>query len=516
KNRLGFITGIVVLAVILTSCGDSFLNTKPKDSISLSNFYASNAQVEASTNILYDAPWFGWNNKASWSITEMQAGNGRSYSNDVVSFNDFSTQGDNPVIGSGWASLWTVNAQSNALINNLPQRVASEVDQSTIDNALGEAHLMRAAAYFYLVRTWGPVPIITNNLDHVEDPAIPLNRVQDIYQFMRNDLQFCIDNCVDIASGLNTGHVTSGSAKAMLAKVALYQEDYDTARQMSEEVINSGQFQLLEDYSALFKVENNNNLETIIALQWAGDSYGVQNSIQASSAYNNEITGTGDGYSVLGPTIDIQRAYESGDQRRKPSIMLGGAHYPGILSDDGGYTVPEDVNAQGTNAAMKKYVVGTPTDQGGAGAAQASVINTYILRYADLLLIHAESILANSQSTSDPAALESFNKVRERAGLQGKTSITMDDILHERRIELAFESDYWYDLGRIDRSKAIEMISNQERGTFANTPREDPPVINSIMLNPSAEDFLLPYPSPVVAVNDNFTKDPVPYDFGDE
>jgi hypothetical protein len=504
------------LAVVVLSCGNGFLNTSPEDSPSAANFYKTNQQVANSTDILYGAPWFNFNDKFKWAAGGLQGGNIRSYSDDVTNFGDFTLikrgqgGGTNQVLGKGWSSLWTVVAQANSLINNLPKRVGSGVSKATLSQALGEAHVMRALAYFYLVRLWGPIPIIKNNLKHVYDTDVPRYKTSDVYKFIINDLQFGIKNCKVVASGLyNGGHVTSGSAKALLSKVYLAQHNYKQAQQLSQEVINSGEFQLLDNYADLFKTQNNNNLETIIALQWkASTQYGWGNSNEAYFAYNSKITGVGTGYSEIGPTLDLQNAYEKGDKREKPSIMLPGYHYNDILKSEGGYTVPNDVNAQGTDASIKKYVVGTPDDNNGQGAAQSRNINTYMLRYADVLLINAEAAFRNGDMGQ---ALKSINKVRERAGLNDYSSLTLDKILHERRIEFAVESKYWYTLERLDRQKATKMISNQERGTYANAPKHNPPTIYSIKIASSAIRWLLPYPEEDVTKDPYFKKPPQSY-----
>lgn len=506
---------------VMSSCSEEFLERPPEDGIALDNFYSSEEELVANTNTLYGSPWFNFNTKAFWSITELSSGNARTYSGDVVNFYNFTITGDNGVLTDGWSSLWSVIAQSNAIINFLPDRVSADVPQEVVNNTLGEAHFMRAVAYFYLVRIWGPVPIIEDNLDHVYDSQIPTNRVEDIYTFMESDLQFAIQNCYSKVRGANyeaNAHVSSGSAKALKAKVHLYQGEYAEARQLSQEVINSGEFKLYggpelpsKSYNDLFLTANDNNEESVAALQWtASGGYGYGNAMQASFAISSAITGTGDGYGVIGPTIDLQEAYETGDERRKATIMLAGDFYPTLRAADGGYTVPDDVNAQNTQAGIKKYVVGTPGDNNGDSASQSAGNNTYIMRYSDVLLINAEAILAGGASTSDPQALASFNAVRQRAGLGSFPSITLEDILHERRIEFAIEGDYWFDLGRINRQMAIDMISNQERGTYATDGSGE---VYTEMYTPAADDFTLPYPSVDVALNPRLIEEPVPYDF---
>lgn len=527
KKYIKYLGGLAVMTCITaTSCKKEFFSKAPEDAITLDNFYQTADQVQSSTNGLYNNVWFSWNNKASWAITELSSGNARTYSSDVVAFGNFSVTGDNTELSNAWVSLFTVIAQSNALINNLPAKVPASVPAAVVNNALGEAHFMRATAYFYLVRLFGNVPIIENSLDYVNNFQINTNPVSDVYKFIENDLLFAEANCTKMirsGSSVAQGHVSSGSATAMLSKVYLYQQKYTEARSAAEKVINSGEFKLLgldvagKTYTDLFETANNNNEESVAALQWAaGAPYGHGNSMQASFAINSVITGTGDGYSVIGPTIDLQKAYEPGDKRLHGTIMLAGDKYPELNQAAGGFTVPADVNSQNTKAGIKKYVTGTPADNGGKGGAQSTGNNTYVMRYAEVLLIEAEAVLGTGSSTSDAAALVPFNKVRQRAGLNALPAITKNDILHERRIELAIEGDYWFDLGRIDGFNATShplaaaIIGNQERGTYSN---DNPPVVYSQKTPIPADGFLFPYPTTEVAANPKLKEAPVPYKF---
>jgi hypothetical protein len=79
----------VLPAILFTCCKKDFFNRPPEDAVTVGNFYQTTQQVQASTNALYAAPWFGWNSKAGWSISELASGNGRTYSSDVSAFGDF-------------------------------------------------------------------------------------------------------------------------------------------------------------------------------------------------------------------------------------------------------------------------------------------------------------------------------------------------------------------------------------------------------------------------------------------
>jgi len=403
---------------------------------------------------------------------------------------------------------------------------------------------MRGVAYFYLVRTFGNVPLVENPLQDLSDfQTVPTNPVTDVYQIIVNDLLFAEANCLHNTA--STGKGDSGSASAMLAKVYLYMQDYVGAEKEAEKVIASGEFSLAPNFGDLFITINNNNPESILAMQWIyNGGYDYGNSIQASWAFSTTITGTGDGYGTLGPTIDLQNAFkaEGGDTvRRHYTLMLPGSFYPEIDFSAGGYTLPTSASSQGTDAEPKKYVIGTPTDpdNNGKTAFQAAGDNTYIIRYADVLLIEAEAILGQqanpgaghgiplTATTSNATALKYFNMVRARSGVPAATSITYAQLLLERRLEFALEQDYWFDLCRIDgfnqptisggtlsspHPTAEAIIATQERGTY-NNPYPDQTSINSMKYTFNDADFYFSVPVTESQSDPNLLKAPVKYNF---
>ncbi len=525
-----------------------FLTGHPKTSRRSGPIIKRLAEVQSSTNILYAAPWFGFNGKAFLAVGDLQAGNAVCYAGtdgEFDAFRNFSQGNATLAVQSTWNSLYTVIAQANALLNNLPSAAPASVPKAVVNNALGEARLMRAAAYFYLVRLFGNVPIITDPSAFVGSfQTVPTNPVTDVYKFMILDLQFAEANCTPNVA--NTGHVSSASASGLLAKVYLYEQDYADAKTEAEKVINSGEFGLMGldfsgSYAGIFEYAGNNNKESMIALQWTSNGgYGFGNQIQsviADGENGNYLTGTGDGYGELGPSWDLQDAFvAAGDSiRRHGCIMLGGDYYVELHKATGGYTVPLAVNEQGVHAAMKKYVVGTPADNNGNSAAQATANNTYLLRYADVYLIEAEAIMglgANtapgggipmSTSSSDPTALKYLNLVRQRAGLAALNSFTYQQLINERRLEFAIEADYWYDLQRLDgfnnphHPTAIGIISGQNRGdsngagTAANNYTDYQR--NIVMVTPTDASFLMPVPATDAAADPALLQPPVPYKF---
>jgi hypothetical protein len=548
KKHIKYLIGVVaLLGVAASGCKKAFFNRPPENQITVGTYYQTAAQVQSSTDILYAAPWFGFNGKAFLAISDLQSGNVRCYAGtdgEFDPFRNFSEGNATQAVQSTWNSLYTVVAQANALINNLPTAAAA-VAPAVVNNALGEAHLLRAAAYFYLVRLFGNVPIITDPAPFVGTfQTVPTNPVADVYTFMVNDLKFAEANCtVGVAT---TGHVSSGSASGLLAKVYLYKQDYANAKLEAEKTINGGEFGLVGidaagTYVNLFETAFNNNKESMVALQWTSNGgYGFGNQIQsviADGENGNALTGTGDGYGELGPTWDLQDAYKAaGDIVRKHgTIMLGGDVYPELHKATGGYTVPLAINEQGVHAGNKKYVVGTPADNNGSSAAQATSNNTYILRYADVYLIEAEAIMGLAKnpgvghgidtnfSSTDATALKYLNLVRQRAGLAAKASFTYRDLIKERRLEFALEGDYWYDLQRIDGfnsathpvAEAIIAVQNRGDSSGAGTAAANyTDFTRNIQFIPAVDaNFLMPIPSTDVAADPALLKAPVPFKF---
>ncbi|MDP4265085.1 MAG: RagB/SusD family nutrient uptake outer membrane protein [Bacteroidota bacterium] len=552
KLKIKYLMGLGALVIMVsTGCKKDFFNRPPENASTVGTYYQTTDQVRSSTNILYAAPWFGFNGKAFLAIGDLQSGNAVCYSGTDGSFDAFRnfSQGDaTQTVQSAWNSLYTVVAQANALLNNLPTAAPASVPREVVNNALGEARLMRAAAYFYLVRLFGSVPIITDPAPFVGSfSTVRTNMVADVYKFITMDLQFAEANC--LAGVANTGHVSSASASGLLAKIYLYQQKYDSARIEAQKVINSGEFGLVGldapgTYTGMFEMAGNNCKESMIALQWTSNGgYGYGNQLQSVIAPLNDISGTGDGWAELGPSWDLQDAFKNaGDSiRRHGCIMLGGEHYAELHKKDGGYNVPYSINAQGVHAGMKKYVVGTPDDNNGYSAFQATSNNTYILRFADMYLIAAEAIMGKAAGvqpgtgipsgtvSSDATALSYLNKVRQRAGLPALASFTYQQLLNERRLEFAIEADYWYDLQRVDgfqpaaidgktdhHPTAISIIAAQNRGD--SNGAGTPPLYtdytrNTLHVTPNDKNFLLPIPATETTADPALLQAPVPYHF---
>lgn len=523
KNTIKYI--VVILAFMAVSCVDDFLDRPPQDQLTIDMFYNSPEELRMATNALYNVVWFDWHDKAKMGIGEGAGGNYLTNDGEFRIFFQFSVTGEHARMTEAWRSLFNVVAQSNMVIYGVSNADSDNITQADKNRALAEARFMRAASYLQIVTTWGAVPIIEDNLAFVEDYVIPRNRVEDIYEFIIRDLEFADEHLSETSPA---GRLTKWSAKGMLARVHLYAAGVgqsgsrdathlSKAREYAEAVINESGLNLMPDYADLFRVENDNNPESLFALQWVdkGAGWGVQNTLQAYLAPEGRIAGVGDGWGgSTGASYDLQQLYQEGDQRRKPTIMFYGDHYPELMREEGGYHYELKSFA---GSAVKKYVIGGPNDVDVTVSFMSTPQNTYMLRLAEVYLIAAEAILGNNASTSDGDALAYYNAVRERAGLDPQNVITFDDIFREKRIELAFEGRLWYELVRwhyFAPAAAINYISNQNRGHFSWDEENwyvDPE--NDLFIVPTDDHFTMPFPSAEVSRNPLLLEEPVAYNF---
>ncbi len=507
------ILAAVLFLIFFSACSKDFIEITPEDQITIDNYYNNDEQMLTGGAALYNRPWFYFNEKFVLCM-DVYAGNANGDYVDIAQFNKFAVYSANQFSSEGYKSLYSVVAYANSLLDIVVNKAGEGVSDEAKAWSRGEGLFMRAVAYYFLVRTWGPVPILEDINTYGTDVPVYRNRVEDVYTFIERDLKSAADLLPEQWSDANAGRATKGAANGMLAEMYLTRKDYANARVYAEKVINSGLYSLMPSYGDIFHPKNNNCVESIFELQWVAppsDNWYVTNTHQAYLAAAGKLTGTGDGWGTFIPSNDLIAEYEAGDLRKYYTIMEQGNFYPDLVTKDGGFTVE---NALTNNyAGFRKYIVGS-AEEWPSIKFMTSDINTHILRYAEVLLIRAEAILGNSASTTDATALADINDVRERAGLSALTSITLDDILHERRMELVLESaDRWFDLARIDRSKANEILSNTDRGFLVDRNDPNSGTGGGTYITPQESDYLLPLPQSEIDQNPLLLEDPVPYEF---
>ena len=443
---------LISLMFIAASCGEDFLDRTPKHGYTAGNYYENDDAVIKAIEPLYNYAWSGYNERAIVGMGSFRA-------NDAWSpylqgeFARFTITGLTDVLINAWSSLYMVVSMSNQLLLDMDVYATSGVSEAVKNQARGEAYLMRGAAYFYLLRGWGEVILYEDNIDITSRPVRPLNTEESVLKFIVRDFERAAELLPERGANF---HPSRYVAKAMLAKALLAQSGWNKGGQRDEatlqrvvslcdEVINCGQYHLLDNYENLFRPQYNDNEETLLAMRWADPllgEYASSNNLISDLAWSDVCDVNCWGGS-LHASVDMINYYneEPADSfRLRGTFFTPGRHYDYIWSEKGGYTY----NVNWIQA--KKGVVGTKADCDGHLAQQASPLNTYIMRLADVYLIKAEALLGNNMSTSDPNALAAFNATRLRAKLPAKTSFTFEDLIRERRIEFCLEYCNWYDM----------------------------------------------------------------------
>ena len=487
KNIFKYLLILPLFGII--SCSEDFTTIPVQDGPTVANYYKSEADVKAATAVLYANPWFSFNDKFFWTAGEELAGNLYHTWDQEGQFFYYSYNAGNAHINSGWRGLYAVVNQSNSVINDVPVFAKGNVSDAVITRAVAEARFVRAMAYYMLSEFFGEVPIIENPLEIIlsGNTKLPKNTRNSVYEFIRRDLEFAAAN---LPNSDQPGRATSWTAKGLLSKVYLTMAQYNLltnatassdlfmkAKSLSQDVIENSGLRLMPNYADLFKIEHNNNSESMFAMQWMQGNYSQGNSRQANWARSSIITGNteawGGGKCM---TMDFLEAVDPADKRKSAIYMDVNDVYPEINKANGGYkyfivnrdaTGKELESASPTLTALKKYVVGSAEDNAGkVSTNQATAINQYLLRLADVYLIYVEAAIGAGSSTSDARALQYFNAIRSRAGLLDASVISSADLLKERRMEFALESLYWFDIKRAfyrDPVAVTQMLSNQKR-----------------------------------------------------
>ncbi len=328
-------------------------------------------------------------------------------------------------IGAMWTRFYKTIGRANLSIKYTEEYGLT--DEAYKNRLIGEAKFLRALNYFWLVRMFGDVPI--QELDD-SNSWVERKPKAEVYALIEQDLLDAISvlPAKNEYSTANLGRATKGAAQGLLSKVYLYEEKWQQAYDMAGNLMNSGQYGLESDYAKIWRVEGENGTESLFEVQARGEAiaHGVQQYSQTQGA-----RGTGGwGWGFNTPSQNLLDAFNAeGDNIRRDATIIfrGETLYDGRL-------VPESVENPMYNE--KAYSSANLGDSDGDK-------NIRILRYAEILLIRAEAATHIGADAATP-----LNLVRGRVNLASIPNPTVQDIWKERRLELAFEHDRWFDIVR--------------------------------------------------------------------
>jgi len=506
-SNIKYLAVVALLGLTTVSCSD-FLDRPTEDSYNADNYYNTDDQCIAGVNYLYNVPWYDFQ-RGFIKVGEVLSGN---YYWGSSPYLTFTVNGSDEDLVNMWYSLWSVNAHANAVYNNIKASIGPS--KAIKNKCMGECLVWKAMAYFYLVRSFGDIPIIHDNTAELNDGTY-----NDCYSVQKGDVYeyivMTLEKAMELLAGVNekgNGRIDYYSAEALLAKVYLTKagvygqrsaSDLAMAAQLALDVKKNSGRDLLENYSDNFRLANNKNEESLIAWQWVANytNWTEQNTLQSDLAIVgfDEFGDCWGGY--CGPSVDLQEAFgvkllenqpeswiNNADTRCKATMMLPGYTYSYFWQDKGGFDYLRflfdgDYNAakQGlqsaTGANNVKHLYGDGYDHelatGTSAKNMASSLATHLLRLSDVYLIYAEAAMGTANSTSDPEAIDAYYEVHRRAVPSAKKpkTITWEDVWKERRLELAMEGDRWYDYVRVsyyDPDFCINELKNQKRNAIWN------------------------------------------------
>ncbi len=480
----------IILSALVVSCSEDFLEKAPLDTINTDNYYQTAEDAINAINGAYQPlQWPKLYNMRMWT-SDIMAGNsivgagGGDDGRETQDMANFVTTTDN----AGVLDLFRGPAPGILRCNVVLQKVPDiDMDENLKNRILGEAHFLRAHYYFILVRYFGDVPLITEPQVPGDDLRPARTDKSQVYDLIIEDLTTAKE-LLPVKSSYSSsdlGRATKGAATGLLAKVYLTLGDWDKVITLTNEVASLG-YQLNEAYADNFDVNNKNSIESLFEVQYTGDAgedfWANENQASWLSTFqgprNSGMVAGGWGWNQ--PTQEFVDAYEDDDERKDATVFYNGCPQFDGQDYDPVYSL--------TGYNLRKFLVTKAVSP----TYDNSPMNFPVLRYADVLLMKAEAL--NNQNKPTEAEVP-LNLVRSRAGLPaitGKTQAEMKDIiLHERRMELAFEGQRWFDLIRADNGQwGLNFLHSIGK------------------LNASEKHLLFPVPLKEIESNPNLTQNP--------
>lgn len=418
---------IVLFSVF--SCSEDILDKEPVSSFSAQGFYKTTSDAQAGVYGIYDAVQSTFRqNFAYWGEGRADAVN-TNHSGDplVLQQNTLSKT----INSARWNSIYETISRANYAIKYIPEVSDGEFGLQLV----GQARALRALSYFYAVRIWGDVPLITEPYESGEqDLFVKRTNKEEVLDQIVADLQFAAENTRDSYGGEKDRIlITKGGANALLTKVYMWRNEYANAIESADKVLNNSLYSLMSinDWSKIFTTGYTN--ESIFEV---GYDETQTNALRVLYALGSD--------SDYFPSDKFRNSFEDGDLRKD---------------------LIYDTSEEDPRKIWKFFGEGFDDE-----SAEPSSNNIVLIRLADIILLKAEALNKLGETEE---ALRLLNLIRERAGLaelnEAEAIASYGDvesaILHERLIELSFEGHRWFDLVRTERAidvmKPINGLSDE-------------------------------------------------------
>ena len=463
-NKIYHYCVIALASLALVSCGDDFLDKTPKNTVDPEVDVTDSVAVAMANGCYRTLQSSNIYNQRIWTL-DIVAGNsivgagGSTDGLETVQAANFTTLSDNGMALYMWRSPWVGIGQCNILINDLEGKASDNIQK----RSLGEAYFLRAHYYYVLVRLYGGVPLRLKPFTPGQPTAIARASKEEVYSQIASDCRKAIDllPAKKDYSSQDLGRATQDAALTMLADMYLtlapdHKADYQHVVNLCDSVTALGYDLGKCKFEDNFDATINNGPESIFEVQYSGDTnYDFWGNNPQSSwlstfmgPRNSDFVAGGWGWNQ--PTKEFMSQWEPGDKRKDLTVFYQGC------PDYDGHAYKSSYSITGYN--VRKFLVSKSVSP----EYNTSPANFVVYRYADVLLMKAEALNEMGQTT---AAEVPLNIVRKRAGLDAVTGLTQDEmrekIIHERRMEFAFEGHRWFDMVRIDHGNyAIKFLKS--------------------------------------------------------
>lgn len=444
---------VLVAGILVLACSDDFVDPELFDEDS-ENFFNSEEDYQSALLATYDLLQSTYLNVMLGEIASdntLAGGESATDTPGIQEIDDMVHNNVNQQLRDIWGWMYGGIYRANYIIE-----FQDKTDFAGKDVVLAETRFLRAYFYFELVKWFGDVPLtIDRRIDFGDQNTIDRAPVAEVYAQIEQDLIFAAATLP--LTPADVGRATKGAAQSLLGKVYLYQDKFAEAAPVLEEVVNSGTYDLLEDYSTMFENDNENNIESVFEVQYTdqeGAGFGCLQCSEGNVAvgfngirnYSGPLFDSGFSFNI--PTQEAFDAFEPGDIRRDVAIL----DINDWAATNSGVSFVEGF--EHTGYYNRKYIA----RQGDANIGDANLTNPNnyrSIRFADVLLMAAEAL--NRGGISDDRARAYLNRVRNRANLDNvdvSGEQLTQAIYQERRVELVGEGHRFFDLVRTGRAAA--------------------------------------------------------------
>ncbi|MGX1930994.1 RagB/SusD family nutrient uptake outer membrane protein [Flagellimonas sp. 2504JD4-2] len=455
KNRFKFLSFILI--GVLISCSN-LLDQQNPNALSTDSFWKDDEDVQQAVVGAYSpmSTIFGWGRYLPFTWFRRADEFTPSFEN--VRVRGIIVDPADIFLPNQWPEIWRLIFRCNDILDNVD--TVPDLDQTVRDQAVGQALYLRALYYFYLVNTWDNPPLITQAAvgESIAEFPQPNSNPTAIYEQIILDAQ-AAKNLLPNDWGDEYGRATWGAATALLGKAYLYTEQWDLAAAQFKEVIDSSIYDLDPNFANNFTENGDNNIESIFEIQhtsedaigWSSDQVNSSRSsvwlqLRAPEAFGGEWIDQVNPWILdafllednLDGEIDQRALTTLAWNHPESTIYLNQPFSESVLDQSKIY--PKKNTGMLTDGRANDGDLGTASGQ-----------NFKLIRFADVLLMHAEAL--NESGGSEVEILASLNRVRQRANMPDvssglSTGELRDRIRLERVLELSLENDRFFDLKR--------------------------------------------------------------------